>query len=69
MTKPLEYVGNELAIHPVLHPNAEMDARPAWVTLAIGWTRRLTISRHGPTQYGDPRAPDLFGHPCGCGAD
>lgn len=81
---PIEYIGNELhnalVTHGVnctccdpeestLHPNREMDERPAWITVAIGWVRHLTITRHGPTQYGDPRVSDLFGYPVGSGSD
>lgn len=81
---PREYIGNELynilvATHgvdcnccdpdPTPHPNHEMDARPAWITVAVGWGRRLTVCRFGPTQYGDPKCPDLFGYPAGCGSD
>lgn len=66
---PTEYIGNELHNVPVVHPNREMDERPAFLVLDIGWTRREIISQRGPTQYGDPRCPDPFGYPLGCGSD
>lgn len=76
---PREYVGNEFHNVPVVHPNHEMDARPAFMHIVGGHWRSLVHLFHiktwkTPEQYLEVVQHD---HPrwthevsmAGCGSD